>query len=150
MSGLNFDPQEEILCLFPKLREDFGNYDGTTRPLIKEREAAPLLAAMADRELDKVPVPRTFEQTVKNSRSSKIDALILTVPNLHTLAREHFSDRLLLEFSSAEPNRKCFNLFFGYCFSKVREELREEFKTFVSPDDFEMCVRDALAFYEGA
>lgn len=117
---------------------------------VEEEDNTALLAAMADRELDKVPVPRTFEQTVKSSRSSKIDALILTVPNLHALAREHFSDRLLLEFSSAEPNRKCFNLFFGYCFSKVREELREEFKTFVSPDDFEMCVRDALAFYEGA
>ena len=121
----------------------------------EEEDNTALLAAMADRELDNVTVassrpPASRAGGTDGGRSAKIDALILKHPNLHSLSREHFSDRLLLEFSSAEPNRKCFNLFFGYCFSKVCEALREEFKTFVTPDDFEMCVRDALAFYEGA
>ena len=115
----------------------------------KDEDITALLAAMADRELDKVPVVKTKNVSIC-SRTDKINALLLLHPDLHKDAREHFSDRLLLEFSSAEPNRKCFHLFFGYCFSRVCEELREEFREFVSPDEFEMCVRDALAFYEGA
>ena len=47
MSGFHHDTQEEILTLFPELREDLGNYGGAARPLIKGREARPLLAAMA-------------------------------------------------------------------------------------------------------
>jgi hypothetical protein len=107
-----------------------------------------LLAAMANRELDKVQVV-VKKPLVMESRAGRIKTILLTHPTLHTDAREHFSDRLLLEFASAEPNRKCFHLFFGYCFSRVCEELREEFREFVSPDEFEMCVRNALAFYEG-
>ena len=45
--GVNHGTQEEILNLFPALREDLGNYGGAARPLIKGREALPLLAAMA-------------------------------------------------------------------------------------------------------
>ena len=47
MAGFNHDTQKEILNLFPALREDLGNYGGAARPLIKGREALPLLAAMA-------------------------------------------------------------------------------------------------------
>ena len=47
MLGFQHDTQEEILPLFPELREDLGNYGGAARPLIKGREAGPLLAAMA-------------------------------------------------------------------------------------------------------
>ena len=47
MAGFHHDTQEEILSLFPNLREDLGNYGGAARPLIKGREALPLLAAMA-------------------------------------------------------------------------------------------------------
>ena len=47
MARFNHNTQEEILNLFPALREDLGNYGGAVRPLIKGREALPLLAAMA-------------------------------------------------------------------------------------------------------
>lgn len=43
MSGFHHDTQEEILSLFPELREDLGNYGGAAaRLLIKGREAGPL------------------------------------------------------------------------------------------------------------
>ena len=47
MSGFHYDTQEEILTLFPELRENLGNLGGSARPRIKGREAGPLLAAMA-------------------------------------------------------------------------------------------------------
>ncbi len=47
MARFNHNTQEEILNLFPALREDLGNYGGAVRPLIKGRETLPLLAAMA-------------------------------------------------------------------------------------------------------
>ena len=47
MARFNHNTQEKILNLFPALREDLGNYGGAVRPLIKGREALPLLAAMA-------------------------------------------------------------------------------------------------------
>jgi len=47
MLGFHRDTQEEIPSLFPELREDLGNYGGAARPLIKGREAGPLLATMA-------------------------------------------------------------------------------------------------------
>jgi len=105
---------------------------------------------IADRELDKKikPVPKIIKTQL--TKAQKIKSLEQKYTTLHDDARQHFIDRLFLEFSVAEPNRKCFHLFFGYCFSKISEELREEFKEFVSPDDFQLCVRDALAFYEGA
>ena len=105
---------------------------------------------IADRELDKKikPVPKIIKTQL--TKAQKIKSLEQKYTTLHDDAKQHFIDRLFLEFSISEPNRKCFHLFFGYCFSKISEELREEFKEFVSPDDFQLCVRDALAFYEGA
>ena len=47
MPGFHQDTQEDILPLFSELREDLGNYACAARPLIKGREAGPLLAAMA-------------------------------------------------------------------------------------------------------
>lgn len=46
-AAFNHNTQEEILNLFPALRKDLGKYGGAARPLIKGREALPLLAAMA-------------------------------------------------------------------------------------------------------
>jgi hypothetical protein len=45
--GLITTLRKKSLNLFPALREDLGNYGGAARPLIKGREALPLLAAMA-------------------------------------------------------------------------------------------------------
>lgn len=36
MLGFHHDTQEEILPLFPELREDLGNYGGAARLLIKD------------------------------------------------------------------------------------------------------------------
>ena len=107
-----------------------------------------LLAAMADRET-------THHHQSGHVREEatvveKITSFEKEHGNLHALAREHFADRLFLEFSIEEPNRKCFHLFFRHCFSRVAEELREEFKDFMDPNEFDMCVRDALSFYEGS
>ncbi len=121
------------------------------KPEINQKE---LLAAMMDRGLeesqsqnDETAQPAITPKYL--SREEKISEIESKHPTLHKDAREHFSDRLFLEFSSTEPNRKCFHVFFNFSFSKVTEELRSEFSSYVSPDDFEICVRDALAFYEG-
>tara|TARA_Y100000389_G_scaffold201567_2_gene244576 strand:- start:13672 stop:15498 length:1827 start_codon:yes stop_codon:yes gene_type:complete len=108
-----------------------------------------LQAAMADRGLDKK------EQIVESpiikiqSRQNRISDIEKKHPDLHLKSRQNFADKLFIEFCSAEKNRKCFHLFLGYAFSKITEELRLEFSKFVDADEFDMCVRAALAFYEG-
>ena len=115
-----------------------------------------LLAAMADRGIDTngndIVNKNNKQWRVRQEPTAveKIQSFEKEHPALHQLARQHFSDRLFLEFSIEEPNRKCFHLFFSYCFSKVAEELRKEFKDFMDPNDFEMCMRDAISFYEGS
>ena len=112
-----------------------------------EEDIKALQAAMANREfVSQRAAPTKIKRLC---RSDRVEELVKKYPDLHVNAREHFSSRILFEFSSAEPNRKCFHLFFGYAFSKISESLREEFSDFVNHEDFEMCVRDALSFYEG-
>ncbi len=138
----------------------------------KAEEKETLLAAMADRGIDangqerevrreasspsrrEASSPsRRVQYTIKRleqSKPEKIASFEKECPELHSRARQHFADRLFIEFSIEEPNRKCFHLFFGHSFSKVAEELRKEFNGFMDPNDFEMCMRDALSFYEGS
>ena len=47
MAGFDTGTQEEILTMFPTLRTNLGNYGEAARPILKGREAGPLLAAMA-------------------------------------------------------------------------------------------------------
>lgn len=47
MAGFDQGTQNEILTLFPQLQKDLGNYGKAARPMLKGREVAPLLAAMA-------------------------------------------------------------------------------------------------------
>ncbi len=117
-----------------------------------------LQAAMADRGLDNAertcepakPEPVVEKTVIKvQSRQSRISDIEKKHPDLHLKSRQHFADQLFIEFCSAEKNRKCFHLFLGYAFSKITEELRLEFSKFVDADEFDMCVRAALAFYEG-
>jgi len=117
-----------------------------------------LQAAMADRGLDRaerarepaLPEPVVEKTVIKvQSRQTRISDIEKNHPDLHLKSRQHFADQLFIEFCSAEKNRKCFHLFLGYAFSKITEELRLEFSKFVDADEFDMCVRAALAFYEG-
>jgi hypothetical protein len=122
----------------------------------KAEENEALLAAMADRGIDangkekEVSRVQYAVKRLQQSKPEKIASFEKECPELHLLARQHFADRLFIEFSIEEPNRKCFHLFFGHSFSKVAEELRKEFSGFMDPNDFEMCMRDALSFYEGS
>lgn len=47
MAGFDAGTQDEIMELFPELRNNLDNYGSAARPLIKRREAIPLLAIMA-------------------------------------------------------------------------------------------------------
>jgi len=64
-------------------------------------------------------------------------------------AREDFAENLLTEFDASCPYRLRFSLFMTYAFSSLRSQMEEEFRQFVTPDEFELYMRDALAFYEG-
>ena len=109
-----------------------------------------LRSAMADRGLEDTEAKEVKSVVVKmQSRESRIADHEKKTPLLHALAREHFADQLFTEFCSSEKNRKCFHLFLGFTFTKVTQELRDEFSKYVEADEFEVCVRDALAFYEG-
>lgn len=130
----------------------------------KAEDNEALLAAMADRGIDANGKEKEVSRSaasrssrvqyavkrLEQSKSEKIASFEKECPELQLLARQHFADRLFIEFSIEEPNRKCFHLFFGHSFSKVAEELRKEFSGFMDPNDFEMCLRDALSFYEGS
>ena len=113
-----------------------------------EEDIKTLQAAMANREFVWQRAAPT-KKIKRLCRSDRVEEFVKKVPNLYKASREHFSSRILFEFSSAEPNRKCFHLFFGNAFSKISENLRKEFRDFVNHEDFEMCVREALSFYEG-
>jgi succinate dehydrogenase flavin-adding protein (antitoxin of CptAB toxin-antitoxin module) len=51
--------------------------------------------------------------------------------------------------SSNHTNRRCFALFFRTYISKIREELADEFKEFVTETDFDLFFRKAIMMYEG-
>ena len=111
---------------------------------------------MADRGIDEEgneikndsPSSRTKLFCVSES-SESVETLLQKDSTLFEKSKEYFGDRLLLEFDATEPSRACFNLFMRYAFSKVVEELKAEFIDYVSDDEFQICVREALSFYEG-
>ncbi|MCH2606682.1 MAG: hypothetical protein MKZ63_08080 [Nitrospinales bacterium] len=123
---------------------------------IYESKKLELLRAMADRGIDEEgneikndsPSSRTKLFCVSES-SESVETLLQKDSTLFEKSKEYFGDRLLLEFDATEPSRACFNLFMRYAFSKVVEELKAEFIDYVSDDEFQICVREALSFYEG-
>ena len=123
---------------------------------IYESKKLELLRAMADRGIDEEgneiknasPSSRTKLFCVSES-SESVETLLQKDSTLFEKSKEYFGDRLLLEFDATEPSRACFNLFMRYAFSKVVEELKAEFIVYVSDDEFQICVREALSFYEG-
>jgi hypothetical protein len=126
---------------------------------MSESEKEELLKAMADRGIDEdgneaktllepQATAARSKRCVKQSCGSVQD-LLERDSTLWKKTKEHFSDRLLLEFDASEPSRACFNVFMRYAFSKVVEELKVEFNEYVSDDEFQICVREALSFYEG-
>jgi hypothetical protein len=65
---------------------------------------------------------------------------------------ETFSENVLNEMmldSHKYANRQNFLLFFRTYMSSIREELFEEFKIYISPSEFDLCIRKAISSYEG-
>jgi hypothetical protein len=65
---------------------------------------------------------------------------------------QDFSDTVLIEMSESSNNwqkRLSFLLFFRTNFSILRNELWEEFKTFITDTDFDLYFRKAIYTYEG-
>jgi hypothetical protein len=108
----------------------------------KEEDEGALLLAMASRE-DEVKI-RSVGRCPKSWAER-----IIEDPRVVERSAVYFKERLFIEFSASEGNRKCFNLFLRHTYPRVREELWEEFKEHVCEDVFDVCMRDALSFYEG-
>jgi hypothetical protein len=65
---------------------------------------------------------------------------------------QYFAESVFNEMtvkSSNHTNRRCFALFFRTYISKIREELADEFKEFVTETDFDLFFRKAIMMYEG-
>jgi len=122
----------------------------TTREKMSEEKRLELLRAMADRGIDEDGNEIKKELVRSTVRDPVLECVVPEIKSaLFEKSREYFADRLLLEFDATEPSRACFNIFMRYAFSKVVEELKSEFIDYVSDDEFQMCVREALSFYEG-
>jgi hypothetical protein len=65
---------------------------------------------------------------------------------------QYFAESVLNEMtvkSSKHSERRCFALFFRTYISKIREELANEFKEFITETDFDLFFRKAIMMYEG-
>jgi hypothetical protein len=65
---------------------------------------------------------------------------------------QYFAESVLNEMtvkSSKHSERRCFALFFRTYMSKIREELSNEFKEFITETDFDLFFRKAIMMYEG-
>jgi hypothetical protein len=65
---------------------------------------------------------------------------------------QYFAESVLNEMtvkSSKHSERRCFALFFRTYMSKIREELANEFKEFITETDFDLFFRKAIMMYEG-
>jgi hypothetical protein len=117
---------------------------------MSEAKRLELMRAMADRGIDEDGNEIKKELVRSTARDPVLECVVPEINSaLFEKSKEYFADRLLLEFDATEPSRACFNIFMRYAFSKVVEELKSEFIDYVSDDEFQMCVREALSFYEG-
>jgi hypothetical protein len=93
-------------------------------------------------EFKKRPVIRdVVKKFLSENREEKIENCI-----------QIFSESVINEMmikSSRYGDRRNFSLFFRTYASKIREELAEEFKEFVSDADFDLWFRRAIMSYDG-
>lgn len=84
---------------------------------------------------------KMIDEYLKNGRDEKIEMIL-----------DNFLDKVLTEMC-LDPNkfndRRHFLLFFREYMLRIREELYEEFKDYVSDTEFDLCIRKAITVYEG-
>ena len=61
---------------------------------------------------------------------------------------EHVVNEMMLETNKFN-DRRHFLLFFRVYMLRIREELYEEFKDYITDTEFELCIRKAISSYEG-
>jgi hypothetical protein len=84
---------------------------------------------------------KMINEYLKENRDEKIEEIV-----------EDFSEKVLCEMT-LDPikfnDRRHFLLFFREYMLRIREELYEEFKDYVSDTEFDLCIRKAITVYEG-
>ena len=84
---------------------------------------------------------KIINEYLKTGREEKIEMIL-----------DDFSEKVLNEMC-LDPNkfndRRHFLLFFREYMLRIREELYEEFKDYVSDTEFDLCIRKAITVYEG-
>jgi hypothetical protein len=140
MKDTPFDVPTDARSRSAQFADDIGNRDDTL--------AIP-------RALPALPVDRTTHvPSHQESRKTRVAKWLELFDDEERrreerAAREDFVGNLLTEFDASCPSRLRFSLFMTYAFSSLRSQMEEEFRQFVTPDEFELYMRDALAFYEG-
>ena len=61
---------------------------------------------------------------------------------------EHVVNEMMLETNKFN-DRRHFLLFFRVYMLRIREELYEEFKDYITDTEFDLCIRKAISSYEG-
>jgi len=88
-----------------------------------------------------VSMKKMINEYLKENRDEKIEEIV-----------EDFSEKVLCEMT-LDPikfnDRRHFLLFFREYMLRIREELYEEFKDYVSDTEFDLCIRKAITVYEG-
>lgn len=84
---------------------------------------------------------KMIDEYLKTEREEKVEMIL-----------DDFLEKVLTEMY-LDPNkfndRRHFLLFFREYMLRIREELYEEFKDFVSDTEFDLCIRKAITVYEG-
>lgn len=82
-----------------------------------------------------------IDEYLKIDRENKIDIIL-----------DYFEEQVLNEMTLETTkfnDRRHFLMFFREYMLRIREELYEEFKDFVSDTEFDLCIRKAISNYEG-
>jgi len=82
-----------------------------------------------------------INEYLKTDRDNKIDEIL-----------DYFEEQVLNEMTLETTkfnDRRHFLMFFREYMLRIREELYEEFKDFVTDTEFDLCIRKAISNYEG-
>lgn len=95
--------------------------------------------------LCKYPTMKTMksllDEYLKTDRDNKINEILEDF-------EEEVINEMMLETTKFK-DRRHFLMFFRVYMLKIREELYEEFKDFITDTEFDLCIRKAISSYEG-